>query len=85
MRERAAALMGKELGIENLALLQRFLRLHGAALRGLAFETTFTGDIKGLEEARALFWQYERSFIEGLMAKSEKPAPPSAELSKLAS
>lgn len=81
MRQRAAAIMGKELGIEDAALLQRFLRLHGAALRGLAFETTFTKDIKGLEEARALFWQYERSFIEGLMAKksgnssSEDPEP----------
>ena len=72
MRRRAGALMGRELGIDEAAQLERFLRLHTAALRGLAFETTFTKDLKGLEEARQLFWQYERSFIEELMSRSGK-------------
>jgi AcrR family transcriptional regulator len=72
MRRSAAALMGRELGIQDAAQLERFLRLHSAALRGLAFETAFTKDMKGLEEARQLFWQYERNFIEQLMAKSGK-------------
>jgi AcrR family transcriptional regulator len=78
MRLHSATFMGQELGIGDIVQLECFLRLHTAALRGLAFETTFTQDMPGLMRARELFVRYERRFIEELLAKPKKAKSPIA-------
>jgi AcrR family transcriptional regulator len=74
MRLRSATFMGQDLGTGEIAQLECFLRLHIATLRGLAFETTFTKDMPGLERARELFVRYERQFINELLGRPRKAA-----------
>ena len=76
MRQQAAERMADDLPTKEVAQINTLLRLHLAALRGLAIELMFTRDASDVEAARKLLVQYERTFVQELVLgrKGRKPA-----------
>lgn len=58
-----------ELGIRDRDTIDRMVRLHLAAMRGLAIETMFNGDRAGAEESIRLLDQYTRTLIGTLLTQ----------------
>jgi hypothetical protein len=53
--------MAQELGVRDREAIERMVRLHRAAMRGLAIEMMFTGDRAAAEDGMALLEWYKRT------------------------
>jgi hypothetical protein len=67
-RRIAAANMAAELGIPDVAKIDAMIGLHQASLRGLAIELMFVQDSDHIERQRNLLADYDRGYVEGLIA-----------------
>jgi AcrR family transcriptional regulator len=70
----AAERMADDLGVGDIPEIEGMLRLHRAAMFGLAIELMFTQGSDKVESARSLLVRYERGLVEGLVDKVKKPA-----------
>jgi AcrR family transcriptional regulator len=70
----AAERMAGDLEIGDVQDIEGMLRLHRAAMFGLAIELMFTQSSDKVESARSLLVRYERGLVEGLVEKTRKPA-----------
>jgi AcrR family transcriptional regulator len=70
----AAQRMAADLEVGDVSEIEGMLRLHRAAMFGLAIELMFTHSSDQVEIARSLLVRYERGLVEGLVDKSKKPA-----------
>jgi AcrR family transcriptional regulator len=77
MLQQAAQRMAGDLPTKEVGKIQRLLRLHQAALRGLAIELMFSRDEKEIEATRQMLVQYERDFVQQIVEQpgKRKPAP----------
>jgi hypothetical protein len=66
--------MAGDLGVEDVSTVESMLRLHRAAMLGLAVELMFTQSDDRVESARWLLVGYERGLVEGLVDKAKKRA-----------
>jgi AcrR family transcriptional regulator len=71
LRKQAATRLAADLGIPDVGKLEDYVTLHQTSLRGLAIELIFANDPGDVERARRLLAQYERAFINHLMAKAK--------------
>jgi len=67
----AARRMAEHLGVDDIDPIVDLLRIHLAALRGLAVELLFTRTPDEIERARRLLTHYEHTFARELMAKAK--------------
>jgi AcrR family transcriptional regulator len=74
LRAEAAARMMSSLGIDDGNSMVDVMRIHLAALRGLAIELLFTSRPAEVERARNLLTRYEHTLVKELMAGRQKPA-----------
>jgi AcrR family transcriptional regulator len=72
LRQQAAIRMAGDLPSKNLVKIQHLVRLHQAALRGLAIELMFSRDQADIEATRQLLIHYERTFVESILEKPKK-------------
>jgi len=73
LRGEAATRMMNSLGIDDRDSMVDLMRIHLAALRGLAIELLFTRTPEEVERARNLLTRYEQTLVRGLMAEQRKP------------
>jgi AcrR family transcriptional regulator len=78
----AAARMAADLQVKDVQSVEGMLRLHRAAMLGLAIELMFTQSSDKVESARSLLVRYERGLVEALVDKSKKGPRKSAARSK---
>ena len=71
-----------ELGIRDRDTIDRMVRLHLAAMRGLAIETMFNGDRAGAEESIQLLDQYTRTLTGALLTGTAGEGSPAADASQ---
>jgi AcrR family transcriptional regulator len=72
--------VAKELGIRDRDAIERMVRLHRAAMRGLAIEMMFTGDRKAADEGMELLEWYKRHLTGSLLTSGDATLfPPSAD------
>jgi AcrR family transcriptional regulator len=63
--------VAKDLGIRDRDAIERMVRLHRAAMRGLAIEMMFTGDRKAADESMELLEWYKRHLTGGLLTRGD--------------
>lgn len=72
--------MAREMGMHDQDAVERMVRLHRAAMRGLAIEMMFTGDRAAAEDSMALLEWYKRHLTGDLLTRGQAPlferAPP---------
>jgi AcrR family transcriptional regulator len=65
--------MAQELGVRDRDAIERMVRLHRAAMRGLAIEMMFTGDREAAEDGMALLEWYKRHLTGNLLTRGDEP------------
>lgn len=65
--------MASELGIEDRDAVQRMIRLHRAAMRGLAIEWTFSRDLDAANASMELLQWYKRLLTGSLLTQKGSP------------
>lgn len=65
--------MARELGVRDQDAIERMVRLHRAAMRGLAIEMLFTGDRGAAEDGMALLDLYKRQLTGDLLTRGDRP------------
>jgi AcrR family transcriptional regulator len=81
MRTEAAERLMLNLGIDDKDLMVDLLRIHLAALRGLAVELLFTQTPEEIERARRLLTRYEHTLVRELLGCPLEPSAPAPEYS----
>ncbi|NIJ20285.1 AcrR family transcriptional regulator [Sphingomonas naasensis] len=71
--------MAQELGIADRDSVERMIRLHRAAMRGLALEQVFKGDRGSAEAAMELLEWYKRELTGKLLIQRSAPLFPEAQ------
>lgn len=69
----AAERMAGDLQVKDTHAIEGMLRLHRAAMMGLAVELMFTHNTDNVDSARSLLVRYERGLVEGLVERPKKP------------
>lgn len=64
--------MASELGIQDRGAVDRMIRLHRAAMRGLAMERVFTGETAPAEDAMQLLEWYKRVLTGELLTRGAR-------------
>jgi AcrR family transcriptional regulator len=64
--------MAQELGVRDRDAIDRMVRLHRAAMRGLAIEMMFTGDREAAEDGMALLEWYKRHLTGNLLTRGDE-------------
>jgi AcrR family transcriptional regulator len=78
LRTEAALRMMSSLGIDDMDVMIDLLRIHLAALRGLAIDLLFTEKPEEVERSRNLLTRYEQTLVRELMGdRAEKVTAPS--------
>ncbi|HYM34395.1 MAG TPA: helix-turn-helix domain-containing protein [Steroidobacteraceae bacterium] len=72
MRKQAAERMAADLPTQDVVKINHLLRLHQAALRGLAIELMFSRDEADIEATRGLLVQYERDFVQKIVRPNKR-------------
>jgi AcrR family transcriptional regulator len=72
LRKQAAERMASDLPTKEVIKINRLLRLHQAALRGLAIELMFSRDESDIEATRQLLVQYERDFVQKIVRPNKR-------------
>lgn len=65
--------MAQALGVRDQDAIERMVRLHRAAMRGLAIEMLFTGDRGAAEDGMALLDLYKRQLTGDLLTRGGSP------------
>jgi AcrR family transcriptional regulator len=65
--------MARELGIRDQDAVERMVRVHRAAMRGLAIEMMFTGDRIAAEDGMVLLEWYKRHLTGDLLTRGDAP------------
>jgi AcrR family transcriptional regulator len=68
----AAQRMAADLKVKDVQSIEQMLRLHRAAMLGLAIELMFTQNSDKVESARRLLVRYDRGLAQRLVGKSKK-------------
>jgi AcrR family transcriptional regulator len=71
--------MARELGIRDQDAVERMVRVHRAAMRGLAIEMMFTGDRTSAEDGMALLEWYKRHLTGDLLTRGNVSLFPPAD------
>ncbi len=65
--------MARELGVRDQDAIERMVRLHRAAMRGLAIEMLFTGDRAAAEGGMELLEWYKQHLTGNLLTRGDAP------------
>lgn len=65
--------MAREMGVRDRDAIERMVRLHRAAMRGLAIEMRFTGDKQAAEDGMELLEWYKRHLTGTLLTRGDAP------------
>jgi AcrR family transcriptional regulator len=65
--------MARELGIEDRDAIERMIRLHRAAMRGLMIEAVFKNDWSSADASMVLLEWYKRDLTGALLTRSNQP------------
>lgn len=65
--------LAREMGVRDQDAIERMVRLHRAAMRGLAIEMLFTGDRMAAEDGMALLEWYKQHLTGSLLTRGSEP------------